>query len=602
MGNSNGKPVVLTDEVNLNHFRLLRVVGKGAFGKVRIVERRDTGLTFALKYIRKDEVVRSESVRNIIRERRMLEHLNHPFVCNLRYSFQDMEYLYIVVDLMNGGDLRFHITRKTFTEEAVRFWIAELGCALRHIHGQGIVHRDVKPDNVLLDSEGHVHLADFNVASDYTPGKQLTSKSGTLAYLAPEVYIGRGYCTEVDWWSLGVLFYECIYNKRPFEANSHDALAQSIIRADPPFPVTAPPVTMVCLHAISSLLEKDKTVRIGAAGFGTFTDNPFFRDIDFEALERKEIEPVFCPSSEKTNFDATYDLEELLLEEAPLEARARKQKPRAELREDATQQEIRADELHRMIETMFVPFNYNIIPDDRTPVPPTDSPVAGALPQQCAPSEKDAPTEPLTNRQRHELSRSIPTPRSQTPASGSRTRSSAHSPDGSPPLPVAALSSHFAAPGYSPGVGEYVALPPPPPPPPTSEPTQNAQRLHKSRTVRYEDTTPTTTPTPPTLSHRSSHHRPRGSTRSTSMGGGVQVVLNEQGSWSDMANASQGMVEEVQAQAALTAAAAGGGGKPAGMLGFLSRKKGRERSPKGGKQRERGVLGKEGARHVISHG
>ena len=95
MGNSNGKPVVLTDEVNLNHFRLLRVVGKGAFGKVRIVERKDTGLTFALKYIRKEEVVRSESVRNIIRERKMLEHLNHPFLCNLRYSFQDMEYLWV---------------------------------------------------------------------------------------------------------------------------------------------------------------------------------------------------------------------------------------------------------------------------------------------------------------------------------------------------------------------------------------------------------------------------------------------------------------------------------------------------------------------------
>jgi serine/threonine kinase 32 len=137
---------------------------------------------------------------------------------------------YLVVDLMNGGDLRFHISRKTFTEEAVRFWIAELGCALRYIHKQGIIHRDVKPDNVLLDSEGHIHLADFvstleflglihllitfqNVASDFVPGKPLTSKSGTLAYLAPEVYKGHGYTSGADWWSLGVLFYECIYNK-----------------------------------------------------------------------------------------------------------------------------------------------------------------------------------------------------------------------------------------------------------------------------------------------------------------------------------------------------------------------------------------------------
>lgn len=120
---------------------------------------------------------------------------------------------YIVVDLMTGGDLRFHITRKSFTEEAIRFWIAELGCALRYIHQQGVVHRDVKPDNVLLDNEGHVHLADFNVATDLTPGRPLNSKSGTLAYLAPEVYRGKGYTSEVDWWSLGVLFYECIYNK-----------------------------------------------------------------------------------------------------------------------------------------------------------------------------------------------------------------------------------------------------------------------------------------------------------------------------------------------------------------------------------------------------
>lgn len=484
---------------------------------------------------------------------------------------------YIVVDLMNGGDLRFHISRKTFTEEAVRFWMAELGCALTYIHKQGIVHRDVKPDNVLLDSEGHVHLADFNVASDFTPNRPLTSKSGTLAYLAPEVYKGRGYQSEVDWWSLGVTFYECIYNKRPFEANHHDALAQAIVKGDPPFPVTNPPVSMPCLHAISSLLEKDKNQRIGAAGFATFTDNPFFRAYDFEALERKEYEPVFCPSSEKTNFDATYDLEELLLEEAPLEARARKQKPRAELRDDATQQEIRADELHRMIETMFEPFNYTLLPTDRMPLP-----TSGASPSSAkgdspnrTPGVQEGPSGSHRSRTT-EHPRSVPTPRSQTPGSTSRTRSSTHSPEGSPPLPAGVLSG---AVGQSPQT-EYF--------PPTSDPSAAAQ-AQRTRKLRYEEHTPP----PGTSSGRP--QRPRGSTRSTSMGGGVQVVLNEQGAWTEMANQSQGLVTPTDEHGRKAE-------KPAGMLGFLSRKKGRDRSPKAGKEKERGVLGKEGARVVISHG
>lgn len=115
---------------------------------------------------------------------------------------------------------------------------------------------------------------------------------------------------------------------------------------------------MPCMHAISSALEPDASKRMGSESWTSFIDNPFFREIDFEALERKEVEPVFVPSSEKTNFDATYDLEELLLEEAPLEARARRQKPREALKDDATEKEIREEELYRMIETMFVPFDY----------------------------------------------------------------------------------------------------------------------------------------------------------------------------------------------------------------------------------------------------
>ncbi|KAF2003757.1 kinase-like protein [Amniculicola lignicola CBS 123094] len=562
MGQSNGKPVVFTDQVNLNHFRLLRVVGKGAFGKVRIVERKDTGLTFALKYIRKDEVVRSESVRNIIRERRMLEHLNHPFLCNLRYSFQDIEYLYIVVDLMTGGDLRFHISRKTFTEDAVRFWISQLGCAVRYIHQQGIVHRDIKPDNVLLDSEGHVHLADFNVASDFTPHKPLTSKSGTLAYLAPEVYEGKGYSCEVDWWSLGVLFYECIYNKmwqRPFEASSHDSLAQKIAKGEPTYPVTNPPVSMSCLHAISSLLEKNRKLRIGAIGFETFTDNPFFRYYDFAALERKEIEPVFIPSSDKTNFDATYDLEELLLEEAPLEARARRQKPREVLKDDATEQEIRAEELHKMIETLFEPFNYTTMGDQRPTIAPiTDDSNNSRISNNSAntPTSSSSPQDtnrPLSNSKSSQDDQLRPT------RSTTHPRSTTHSPNGSPPLATAALNQQRQASSGSP----------------------SSQRGEHSDYFPADGSDTAT----PSFS-RPMNSRQRGPQRSTSMGGGVQVVLNETGSWSDMANQSSALAQNPNAE------------KPSGMLGFLSRKKGRDRSPKA---KERGVLGKEGARVIISN-
>jgi serine/threonine kinase 32 len=146
--------------------------------------------------------------------------------------------------------------------------------------------------------------------------------------------------------------------QRPFDGRGHTALEESIVTANPKFFVTKPAVSMLCVSAMASLLEKDTRKRIGAAGFQTFMNHPFFQKLDFVALERKEISPIFVPSSEKANFDATYDLEELLLEEAPLEARARKQKPRAELREDATQREVREDELHRMMETMFEPFDY----------------------------------------------------------------------------------------------------------------------------------------------------------------------------------------------------------------------------------------------------
>ncbi|KAK4147518.1 kinase-like domain-containing protein [Dichotomopilus funicola] len=552
MGNSQGKPVELDGEANLNHFRLLRVVGRGAFGKVRIVERKDTGLSFALKYIRKDEVVRSESVRNIIRERRMLEHVNHPFICNLRYSFQDIEYMYLVVDLMSGGDLRFHISRKTFTEDAVRFWISELGCALRYVHGQGIIHRDVKPDNVLLDADGHVHLTDFNVASDIVHGKVLTSKSGTLAYLAPEVYAGHGYDVRADWWSLGVLFYECIYNKRPFEGSSESSLSTVIQAARPKFPVTSPPVSLPCMYAIKDALELDPNKRLGST-WESFTQHEFFAPIDFIALEKKEIEPVFVPSSEKTNFDATYDLEELLLEEAPLEARARRQKPRERLKDDATDKEIREDELYRMIETDFRPFDYTLAAYKKI------------TQQQEAQATKEATPSPAPNG-------TAPTPHPQHP----------QHPNNQPrPTSSGQRRAGAAPPGR------------PPPLPPYPQPYSS----------RSASNGPSSNPSGGngSGSYRAGRSGGPGMIVGSSTGG-VQVTLDGGSSWSDLArqdatlpaDASGANNELGKGEGGLGSGS--GSGSSGGVFGFLRGKKGRGNSPK---PKERGVLGKEGARVVL---
>jgi len=380
------------------------------------------------------------------------------------------------------------------------------------------------------------------------------------------VYEGRGYGTEVDWWSLGVLFYECIYNKRPFEASNHELLGQKIVRAQVPFPATNPPLSNVCLHAISCLLEKDRSQRIGAIGWKSFWDNPFFRDIDFEALERKEIEPIFIPATDKTNFDATYDLEELLLEEAPLEARARRQKPRSGLKDTATEKEIREDELHRMIETLFEPFDFTLAQYDKeraadagqlqsshsghsgskdTPSPqPTGSPPRHQPHGFSAPFVKPPTRDDDTPAIRQNSSSPVHILAGQAAPSG-RSRASTQSPSGSPPLPTSAPAPPRSVPEFFAGTdGGATALP-----------AASAARsdLDRQRATQRRRPPPAAAAGPDPW----------------------EVPADQPGDAGADDDAAK---------------------RPSGMLGFLSRKKGRDRSPKA---RERGVLGKEGARQIV---
>ena len=168
----------------------MRSVGRGAFGKVRIVKHKSSKQLYAMKYINKEKCITQGAVKNTFLERNLLESIENPLIVNLRYAFQDEENMFMVLDLMLGGDLKF-LLRKSgrMPEEWVRFYAAEMIIALDYCHKQGIVHRDIKPDNLLLDERGHVHLTDFNVAT-YLPqdGSQLTSFSGTISYMGKKAF------------------------------------------------------------------------------------------------------------------------------------------------------------------------------------------------------------------------------------------------------------------------------------------------------------------------------------------------------------------------------------------------------------------------------
>ncbi|CAD6919907.1 unnamed protein product [Tilletia controversa] len=324
------KPEVIDfeGEVDLYHFYLLRAVGKGAFGKVRVVQHKQTKNLYALKYINKAKCCKMRAVSNIIQERRLLEEIESPFICNLRYAFQDDENLFMVLDLMLGGDLRFHLDRSgNMKEEVVRFYVAELAIGLDYLHRLQIVHRDLKPDNVLLDEKGHAHITDFNIAVHFAPRRPLTSVAGSMAYMAPEVLAKRGYLHHVDWWSLGVMSYELLFGRRPFRGKTNSALTHSILNDRCVFPENVDSiVSPECIGCVKGMLERDVTKRLGCRnGLEDFKTHPWFAGLDWAAIEAKQITPPFEPDSKRANFDATHELEELLLEDNPLKARRRQQ-------------------------------------------------------------------------------------------------------------------------------------------------------------------------------------------------------------------------------------------------------------------------------------
>lgn len=223
--------LVKVQRVSIEDFEVLKVVGQGAFAKVYQVRKKGTSEIYAMKVMRKDKILEKNHAEYMKAERDIWTKLEHPFVVQLRYSFQTKYRLYLVLDFVNGGHLFFQLYHQgLFREDLARIYTAEIVSAVSHLHSNGIMHRDLKPENILLDADGHVMLTDFGLAKQFEESTRSNSMCGTLEYMAPEIILGKGHDKAADWWSVGVLLFEMLTGKPPFCGGSRDKIQHKIVK------------------------------------------------------------------------------------------------------------------------------------------------------------------------------------------------------------------------------------------------------------------------------------------------------------------------------------------------------------------------------------
>jgi len=303
--------------VALGDFELLKVIGRGSYGKVMQVKRRDTGDVYAMKVLKKESVFARNNPKDLqhtITERSVLALVNkysHPFILGLQFAFHTPAKLYYVLDFCNGGDLYYLLSRcKRFREHHARFYAAETLTALQHLHSIGVLYRDLKPENVLIHGDGHVKLADFGLCKESSTADTFC---GTPVYLAPEIWLRRTYGYEVDWWSLGCILFEMVVGLPPFWGDNLRDVRAKVFKP-PSFPAG---MTTECQGVIAGMLDLEPEKRLGSAGNGAdIRTHPFFAPIDWTQLLAKQITPPYQSSSsadsDLRNFHKAFTNEEAI--------------------------------------------------------------------------------------------------------------------------------------------------------------------------------------------------------------------------------------------------------------------------------------------------
>lgn len=286
-------------KLTADDFEPLRCLGKGTYGTVLLVKQRTTGRLYAQKQFKKASlVVHKKLVEQTKTERQILESVNrHPFVVKLFYAFQDQEKLYLILEYGQGGELFTHLsTERMFSEPTAAFYMAEMVLALHHLHSTlGVVYRDLKPENCLLDAEGHLLLTDFGLSKVAIDEESCKSILGTVEYMAPEVVLGKKYGKAVDWWSLGALGFDLLTGHPPFRGQNHAKIQDNIVKQKLIMPYF---MSADAKDLLTRFLRKEPNKRLGAnmpKDLTTIKKHRFFRKIDWKKLEAREMEPPIQP-------------------------------------------------------------------------------------------------------------------------------------------------------------------------------------------------------------------------------------------------------------------------------------------------------------------
>lgn len=298
-------------EARLDSFKMIEVIGKGSFGKVFLVREIKTDYMYALKVLRKDNIIKRNQVEHTKTERNVLGYVNHPFIVGLKMAFQSKDKLYFVLDYCAGGELFFHLSKVgKFQEPRAAFYAAEIVLALSHIHALDIVYRDLKPENVLLDAKGHVRLTDFGLSKEgiSSSSSGATSFCGTPEYLAPEILSRQGHGRAVDWWSLGALLYEMLTGLPPFYCRDREKLFEKIRKGHLEYPRSLSAGAQALLRG---LLTKDPRRRLGSETEDAemIKKHIFFDDTHWEKLVRGEIPPPWDPQINERTDTRQFDVE-----------------------------------------------------------------------------------------------------------------------------------------------------------------------------------------------------------------------------------------------------------------------------------------------------